>query len=94
MGTCTWHGSPNFRVSCVCMLSSSKEDEQMSDYEGTYLQHSPHSTPSLSVPSPGIYFEGKRLIQCTNHDQLMATCVVSSFINKNLYNSQIMTANV
>ena len=51
----TWHGTPDFRIGCVCMLSTGVADEYNFDDTGTsksYVEHcSPYSRPSVSSPS-------------------------------------------
>ena len=98
MGTSeTWHGTPDFRIGCVCMLSTGVADEYNFDDAGTsksYVEHcSPYSTPSVSSPSSPTLsltdLEGKK-IQNFDRDQLVATCVLSSFINNNV-NKRVRT---
>ena len=96
MGTAkTWHGTPDFRIGCVCMLSSDEfEFNETENISICSLHSTPSSTPARS-PTWSICstdFEGKKKIKMSNRDQLVATCVVSSFINKNLNNRNMTPA--
>ena len=119
MGTeATWHGSPDFRIRCVCMLGTGGAGEYIfcgTETSQSYVGHSPilstpiasTSTPiastsnvsTLSGSSPFLptlsltNLEGKKHIQNKDRDQLVATCVVSSFINYNV-NGRNMTPAV
>lgn len=58
----TWHGSPDFRVGCVCVLSGGVEEDDPYVFESptissSYVCHSPLSSSSAS---PVTNFEAKK----------------------------------
>ena len=65
--TKTWHGSPDFRIRYVCVLSSDVEEDpyvlEPPTTSSSYVSHSSLSSPSVTN------FEAKIQIQNVNRDQ-------------------------
>ena len=90
----TWHGSPDFRIGCVCVLSGEIEEDDPYDFlpsttSSSFICHSPiSSSPASSVTN----FEAKKSIYNADRDQLTAACVVSSFVNHNINQKSMIPA--